>query len=802
MLTPLPLIRQRLLHTRQPWPLHSTRHIRWKSSKPQRRPRFKTISVKSDEQDVPQKDDKKPSLIEQLFPEETKRYEEAQRKASRESEREIPRLPLDTVARPPKIRVLRPAEAVDDTRSDAAQQLERHMRTSDASQTEITVLVLRNASPNLVEEDFRRLIPQGKHMEGWTLEQGDILKVIPGRNLSTLEQENYYYILFESKLSAFTYQGHATRIAQLAAANTPGSMMSMLPLSKGMMVDGFDAQSAIASFALVPPSQTMDLRQLQPPLSPLMTSIVRNRGYAAVEKRRDPAMPFEVRLTMEGPQILAPAIRHTLLTTAKERALGWSGGEEMAPRITKWEPQNNVSPMDNMKSLASRSIAAANERDAALSPEELEELENEKERKRAVDVGTARKQEMQRRTPGVVYIVSFYTEMAARQFVAYWHRREMIVDREKEREDFEDDLPPIACAEMLCMSELDGAVVADLRTGTVGAVDIVDVDSAGDVILVCSAGSGGEKRLRVSSAALGLGSPVFKAMLSVRFREGHELALNFRIDVPLPDDDGEAMNILCNVLHHRNKAVLDNWPQTDMMVKVAILSDKYDCIEAMMPTAKCWLPPPTKTGNLTSRRNLMTAAYYFHDNKAFATYGRWLIYDFIPDREQCAVWHPAKNDDDHPLRQVFALLESERQGILSKATDFIEEQVGDRLRGSYSPQPCTKDCTFKLQFSARFINRLQEAKLWPRHHITGSSVTKTIERMQTMNDDGIAGACSPCAGLGSSACAWEEAKGECKAHAMFEVEALAIWSQAEIPCVLCFREGKVKMSGCDHGKAR
>ncbi|KAK5738419.1 hypothetical protein LTR17_005947 [Elasticomyces elasticus] len=657
MLTPLPLIRRRLLRTHPPWPLHSTTHIRWKSNNNARRPRFKTIGVKTCEQDVDDKTAKKPSLIEQLFPEETKRYEEAQRKASREREREIPRLPLDTLARPPKIRVLRPAETVDDTRSDAAQTLERHMRTSDASQTEITVLVLRNASPNLVEDDFRRLIPQGKHMEGWTLEQGDILKVIPGRNLSTLEQENYYYLLFSSKLSAFTYQGHATRIAQLAAANTPGSMMSMLPLSKGMMVDGFDAQSAIASFALVPPSQTMDLRQLQPPLSPLMTSIVRNRGYAAVEKRRDPAMPFEVRLTMEGPQILAPAIRHTLLTTAKERALGWSGGEEMAPRITKWEPQNNVSPMDNMKSLASRSIAAANEREATLSQEELEELE--KERKRAVDVGTAQKQEMQRRTPGVVYIVSFYTEMAARQFVAYWHRREMIVDKEKEREDFEDDLPPVAQCEMLCMTEIDGAVVADLRTGTVGVADIVDVDPAGDVIWFAALALRARRavyRLRVSSTALSLGSPVFKAMLSVRFKEGTELALNSRIDIPLPDDDGEAMNILCNVLHHRNKVVLDNWPQTDMMVKVAILSDKYDCTEAMMPTTRCWLSPPTKTGNLISRRDLMTAAYYFHDNKAFATYGRWLIYDFIPDREQRAIWHPAKDDHDHPLRQVFGEL--------------------------------------------------------------------------------------------------------------------------------------------------
>ncbi|KAK5676158.1 hypothetical protein LTS10_011450 [Elasticomyces elasticus] len=794
MLTTVPLIRQRLLRTHPPWPLHSPKPIRWKSNNNARRPRFKTITVKSDEQDVPQKDDKiakKPSLIEQLFPEETKRYEEAQRKASRSrEEREIPRLPLDTLPRPPKTRVLRPAETVDDTRSDAAQRLERHMRTSDASQTEITVLVLRNASPNLVEEDFRRLIPQGRHMEGWTLEQGDILKVIPGRNLSTLEQENYYYLLFSSKLSAFTYQGHATKIAQLAAANTPGSMMSMLPLSKGMIVDGFDAASAIASFALVPPSQTMDLRQLQPPLSPLMTSIVRNRGYAAVEKRRDPAMPFEVRLTMEGPQILAPAIRHTLLTTAKERALGWSGGEEMAPRITKWEPQNNVSPMDNMKSLASRSIAAANERDAALSPEELEELEKEKERKRAVDVGTAQKQEMQRRTPAVVYIVSFYTEMAARQFVAYWHRREMIVDREKDnaREEFEDDLPPIANAEMLWMTDTDGKVIA--------VVDVVDIDPQGDVILVCNAGSEGEKRLRVSSAALGLGSPVFKAMLSVRFREGNELALNSRIDIPLPDDDGEAMNILYNILHHRNKVVLEQTLQTGMFVKVGILSDKYDCTEAIMPTAKCWLLPSNRIATLTSRRDLMTAAYYFHNDEAFATYGICLIYGFTPDEEQCAIWHPAKDNDDHPLRQVFAVLEAERQRILSRATEFIEEQVEFRLRGSDSSNPCTKDCSFRLQNGALFINRLRDRNLWPRHNIIESSVMGILERMRSMDDDGIASACTPCAGLGSSGCVWER---ECTTQAMFKDEVSEM-CEAEIPCVLCFREGKVKMGVCDHGK--
>ncbi|KAK5734409.1 hypothetical protein LTR17_008907 [Elasticomyces elasticus] len=222
----------------------------------------------------------------------------------------------------------------------------------------------------------------------------------------------------------------------------------------------------------------------------------------------------------------------------------------------------------------------------------------------------------------------------------------------------------------------------------------------------------------------------------------------------------------------------------------------------MLPTTRCWLLPATKTANLTSRRDLMTAAYYFHDDEAFATYGRWLIYDFMPNREQCDIWHPAKDDDDHPLRQVFALLEAERQGILSKATDFIEEEVEDRLRGSYSPQPCTKDCTFKLQYSARFINRLQEAELWPRHHIIGSSVSKILGRMRTMDDDGIAGACSPCAGFGRSGCVWEKAKAEYTAQATFGDEVFVMECEAVIPCVLSFREGKVKKGECDHGKAR
>lgn len=388
---------------------------------------------------------KQPSLIEQLFPEETRRYEEAQRKAARE----IPRLPLETYTPVADRRQTREHEVRDASRSDTARRREEHMRREDALSSHTTVLVLRNASTNLVEEDFRRLIPQGKHMEGWTLEQGDIIKVIPGRDLATLKQQNYYYLLFSSKLSAFTYQGQATRISRMAASHTPSSMTSPIPPPPGYMVDGMDAHSALESFALVPASQNLDLRQLQPPLAPIMESIVRNQGYSALTRRSD-RMPYEVRLTLEGPQLQLSSIRHILLATAKERSLAWSGGDEMIPKINKWEPKANVSPMDHV-SEGARRIARANQRTEEEQMErDLEQQQKKQENEgEGMEIGRNGQKQMLRRTPGLVYIVGFYTEMAAQQFVTYWHRRPMMWKGEGAEKEWEDDLPPVTNVELL-----------------------------------------------------------------------------------------------------------------------------------------------------------------------------------------------------------------------------------------------------------------------------------------------------------------------------------------------------------------
>ncbi|TKA59756.1 hypothetical protein B0A55_11950, partial [Friedmanniomyces simplex] len=198
----------------------------------------------------------------------------------------------------------------------------------------------------------------------------------------------------------------------------------------------------------------------------------------------------------------------------------------------------------------------------------------------------------------------------------------------------------------------------------------VDIDPAGDVMLVCKAGTENEQRLRVCSAALSLGSPVFKAMLSPRYTEGQALASASPVELPLPDDGSEAMTVLCNVLHHRNAGLT---PSVELQVEVAVLSDKYDCTEALQPTARCWLSQNMSTSSINHNRHLMTAAYYFRDNEAFGRHGRWLIYNACSATGP-AIWDPLQDDDGHILCKVYESFEAEHLRLRTAIFTFCERK--------------------------------------------------------------------------------------------------------------------------------
>lgn len=373
------------------------------------------------------KKDAGPSLYEQLFPDQ----HVVEVKKQRESE--IPRLPIrpdEPRASPfPSQRIRNANKARDAGRSRSALQLQQDMEDEP---TRTSVLVLRNASKNLVEEDFKRIIPQGKHLPGWNLDQGDIIRVVPGRDLETGEHTDCYYLLFSSPLSAFTYQGHATRIHNIVAAHTPASVLSAIPPPPGLKIDGMDAHAAIRSFSLIPPTQTIDLRQLNPPLPRVLEQIISCQGYPAITKRKDRS-PYEARLTFEGPQLHISAIKHVLVNSAKDRGLAWSGGDDLAPKLTKWEPHGK-----NTHHLAF-------ETEDSSSPEQAGIQQSKSEATRDAD-------QQKKRTAPLVYIAGFQSERAMQSFVHYWHRRPMDVEknqRSKQNSIEATDLPPIANVEVL-----------------------------------------------------------------------------------------------------------------------------------------------------------------------------------------------------------------------------------------------------------------------------------------------------------------------------------------------------------------
>ena len=112
---------------------------------------------------------------------------------------------------------------------------------------------------------------------------------------------------------------------------------------------------------------------------------------------------------------------------------------------------------------------------------------------------------------------------------------------------------------------------------------VIEIVANGDLYLDLDAGT---CRLLVSSAILSLSSIVFDKMLNSRFREGQ--AGCSKREVSLPDDDAQAMTTLCRIFHHRTEAV-SMTIDTQSSKNIALLSDKYGCMNSIRPWLFMWL---------------------------------------------------------------------------------------------------------------------------------------------------------------------------------------------------------------------
>ncbi|KAF2811823.1 uncharacterized protein BDZ99DRAFT_414378, partial [Mytilinidion resinicola] len=112
------------------------------------------------------------------------------------------------------------------------------------------------------------------------------------------------------------------------------------------------------------------------------------------------------------------------------------------------------------------------------------------------------------------------------------------------------------------------------------------LDSRGDVIL--KLGAEGECRLLVSSNALTLASPVFRAMFTGGFAESQDLSSASPREVPLPDDNEATTILFCRIIHH-NHAKVPAVVDLELFAQLTVLCDKYQCAAAVRPWAMHWV---------------------------------------------------------------------------------------------------------------------------------------------------------------------------------------------------------------------
>lgn len=103
--------------------------------------------------------------------------------------------------------------------------------------------------------------------------------MIPSRDPYTLEQTDFYFVLFPNPAYARIYQHHVTGLHRMAKTYTPTSIESPLPLQKHSIIEGEDAQALLRDYALCTPSQRFQLISLFAPYSTSINRLLDHGGY-------------------------------------------------------------------------------------------------------------------------------------------------------------------------------------------------------------------------------------------------------------------------------------------------------------------------------------------------------------------------------------------------------------------------------------------------------------------------------------------------------------------------------------------
>ncbi|KAI3329065.1 hypothetical protein HD806DRAFT_271468 [Xylariaceae sp. AK1471] len=260
----------------------------------------------------------KPSLFEQLFPDEVKKSQPRPRGDG--SDTDVPRNTWvsQLFEEPPRLVV--PKEPQDEKSS-----IEKNSDVSPDFRAK-SMLVLSAASKHLLESDFLRLGARGKHVEGWV--GGGILKVIQARDPDTLEPKGHYFILFDTHEAAIAYKDKLEHLWQLGKTYIPGahharSHMRQQPLPTGLRHtdQGEDVAKLISSFTLVPPSQRYHIQLSR--MGPAKIAELYLEGGFVDQLAAVAGSRFLVLIHLDGGRLTLDTLRRAIEDDGVRRNLAW-----------------------------------------------------------------------------------------------------------------------------------------------------------------------------------------------------------------------------------------------------------------------------------------------------------------------------------------------------------------------------------------------------------------------------------------------------------------------------------------------
>lgn len=145
---------------------------------------------------------------------------------------------------------------------------------------------------------------------------------------------------------------------------------------------------------------------------------------------------------------------------------------------------------------------------------------------------------------------------------------------------------------------------------------MVDADPHGDVSFLIG-DPDNANTLRVSSKVLSLASPVFAALFSPKYSEGIALSNSTKVpQIALPDDDPEALTLICHALHHQRITPLQI--SFKLLGKATVICDKYDLARVLTPWSGLWMQQwKTRGGGSAYWSKMLCLSSIFDSHETF-----------------------------------------------------------------------------------------------------------------------------------------------------------------------------------------